>query len=80
MENTEYNLTELAVTAANSILSSLGFDFELSTASAEDGVCVMITSPDARFLIGEEGIAHPLLEILGIHYTIKTGTKIINLC
>lgn len=55
MENTEYNLTELAVTAANSILSSLGFDFELSTAPAEDGVCVMITSPDARFLIGEEG-------------------------
>lgn len=55
MENTEHNLAELAASAANSILSSLGFEFQLSTEPADEGVCVMITSPDARFLIGEEG-------------------------
>lgn len=55
MENTEHNLAELAADAANSILSSLGFEFQLSTEPADEGVCVMITSPDARFLIGEEG-------------------------
>jgi spoIIIJ-associated protein len=55
MENTEHNLAELAADAANSILSSLGFEFQLSTEPSDEGVCVMITSPDARFLIGEEG-------------------------
>lgn len=55
MENTEHNLAELAANAANSILSSLGFEFQLSTEPSDEGVCVMITSPDARFLIGEEG-------------------------
>ena len=55
MENTEHNLAELAASAANSILSSLGFEFQLSTEPSDEGVCVMITSPDARFLIGEEG-------------------------
>ena len=55
MENTEQNLAELAADAANSILSSLFFEFQLSTEPSDEGVCVMITSPDARFLIGEEG-------------------------
>lgn len=55
MENTEHNLAELAASAANSILSSLGFEFELCTEPSDEGVCVMITSTDARFLIGEEG-------------------------
>ncbi len=55
MENTEHNLAELAANAANSILSSLGFEFQLSTEPSDEGVCVMITSTDARFLIGEEG-------------------------
>ncbi len=55
METTEHNLTELAVKAADSILSSLGFQFELAAKPTEEGVCVMITSPDARFLIGDEG-------------------------
>ena len=55
METPEYNLTELAVTAADSILRSLVFQFVLSTEPSEEGVCVMITSPDARFLIGDEG-------------------------
>lgn len=55
MENTEHNLAELAASAANSILSSLGFEFQLCTEPSDEGVCVMITSPDARFLIGEEG-------------------------
>ncbi|MBQ9096571.1 MAG: hypothetical protein IJY53_09575, partial [Akkermansia sp.] len=52
---TEHNLTELAVNAANSILSALGFNYTLSTEPTEDGVCVMIISADARFLIGDEG-------------------------
>lgn len=55
MENTEHNLAELAADAANSILSSLGFEFQLSTEPSDEGVCVMITGTDARFLIGEEG-------------------------
>ena len=55
MENTEHNLAELAASAAHSILSSLGFEFQLCTEPSDEGVCVMITSPDARFLIGEEG-------------------------
>lgn len=55
MDDTSYNLTELAVNAANSILSSLGFSYTLSTEPAEDGVCVMISSEDAGILIGEDG-------------------------
>ena len=55
MQMTEHNLTELAVNAANSILSALGFNYTLSTEPTEDGVCVMITSADARFLTGDEG-------------------------
>lgn len=55
MDDPSYNLTELAVTAADSLLSSLGFSYSLSTEPTEDGVCVMISSEDAGFLIGEEG-------------------------
>ena len=48
-------LIELATTAATNILSPLGFRYTLTTEAYEDGILLMISSPDARFLIGEEG-------------------------
>lgn len=54
MDNTE-QLSTLAVDAARSVLSSLGFSYTLETAPYEDGITLMITSPDARYLIGDEG-------------------------
>ncbi len=58
MENNEsFNLTELAVQAANSILSPLGLDYTIATEPPTDGdgVCLMITSTDAAIIIGDEG-------------------------
>ena len=58
MENNEsFNLTELAVQAANSILSPLGLDYTIATEHPTDGdgVCLMITSADAAIIIGDEG-------------------------
>ena len=51
------NLTELAVKATDSVLSALKFTFTLNTESAPDGdgICVMITSPDSSYIIGENG-------------------------
>ena len=48
-------LTTLAREAAESLLTPLGFTFTLTTEPYEDGITLMIESPDARFLIGEEG-------------------------
>lgn len=48
-------LSALAAAAATDILSPLGFDFSLSAEPYEDGVLLRISSPDARFIIGEEG-------------------------
>lgn len=48
-------LSTLACEAAESLLSPLGFSFTLSTEPYEDGISLLIESPDARFLIGEEG-------------------------
>jgi spoIIIJ-associated protein len=48
-------LTTLAREAAESLLTPLGFTFSLTTEPYEDGITLMIESPDARFLIGEEG-------------------------
>lgn len=48
-------LATLATEAATSILTPLGFEFKLETQPYEDSVQIMIESPDARFLIGEEG-------------------------
>lgn len=48
-------LSTLACEAAESLLTPLGFSFTLSTESYEDGISLLIESPDARFLIGEEG-------------------------
>lgn len=48
-------LTQLASDAATSILQPLGFTFTLKSEAYEDGILLMISSPDARFLIGEDG-------------------------
>ena len=48
-------LSTLACEAAESLLTPLGFSFTLSTEPYEDGISLLIESPDARFLIGEEG-------------------------
>ena len=51
------NFTELAVKATDSVLSALKFTFMLNTEPAPDGdgICVMITSPDSSYIIGENG-------------------------
>ena len=49
---------DAAVRVAESILNPLGYTFSLETSPTEgeeNGVTLMITSPDARFLIGDEG-------------------------
>ena len=48
-------LSTLACEAAESLLTPLGFSFTLSTEPYEDGISLLIESPDARFLIGEDG-------------------------
>ena len=48
-------LSTLACEAAESLLSPLGFSCTLSTEPYEDGISLLIESPDARFLIGEDG-------------------------
>lgn len=48
-------LSTLAREAAESLLTPLSFTFTLTTEPYEDGITLMIESPDARFLIGEEG-------------------------
>lgn len=49
---------DAAVRVTESILNPLGYTFSLETSPTEgeeNGVTLMITSPDARFLIGDEG-------------------------
>lgn len=48
-------LTTLACEAATSLLTPLGFSFTLTTEPYEDGISLLIESPDARYLIGDEG-------------------------
>lgn len=54
MPDTE-RLTTLALSAAESLLKPLGFDYTLSTAPYEDSIVLHIESTDASHLIGEEG-------------------------
>lgn len=54
MADTE-RLTELATRIASSILTPLGFEYSLTASPYEDGISLMLESPDARHLIGEEG-------------------------
>lgn len=55
MDDTLAKLTRMATEAAENILTPLGFPFELETEAYEDGIVLMISSSDARFLIGDEG-------------------------
>jgi spoIIIJ-associated protein len=48
-------LTTLATEAATALLTPLGFSFTLQTEPYEEGISLLIDSPDARFLIGDEG-------------------------
>lgn len=52
---TAERLTTLATEAATNLLTPLGFDFSFTTEPYEDGISLLITSADARFLIGDEG-------------------------
>lgn len=54
MSDTE-RLIQLATDTAANILRPLGFRFTFETEAYEDGILLMISSPDARFLIGEDG-------------------------
>lgn len=54
MPDTE-RLTTLALSAAESLLKPLGFDYTLSTEPYEDSIVLHIESTDASHLIGEEG-------------------------
>lgn len=54
MTDTE-RLTELATQATADILAPLGFAYTLSITPYEEGISLMLDSPDARFLIGEDG-------------------------
>lgn len=54
MSDTE-RLTSLALSAAQSLLKPLGFDYTLSTEPYEDSIVLHIESTDASHLIGEEG-------------------------
>ena len=55
MDDPLARLTQLATEAAANLLTPLGFSFELQTEPYEEGISLMISSPDARFLIGDEG-------------------------
>lgn len=48
-------LTQLGTEALASLLAPLGFTYTLSTEPYEDGISLLLESPDARFLIGDEG-------------------------
>lgn len=55
MSSSIEKLATLASEAASSLLTPLGFSFTLQTEPYEDGLSLLITSPDARYLIGEDG-------------------------
>ena len=48
-------LTQLSTEALASLLAPLGFTYTLTTEPYEDGISLLLQSPDARFLIGDEG-------------------------
>lgn len=56
--NHSQNLTELAVNATNSVLSALGFEYSIEIeppVDDESGITIMVSGPDAAYIIGEEG-------------------------
>lgn len=48
-------LEELATEAISKILDSLDYEYSLECSPHEEGLCFMITSPQAKFLIGDKG-------------------------
>ncbi len=53
--DTQERLVPLATQVLTNILTPLGYTFSIEVSAHEDGPMLMIASPDARFLIGEEG-------------------------
>ena len=54
----QQKITDMAVRVANAILTPLGYTYSIETAPTEgeeNGVTLMISSPDARYLIGDDG-------------------------
>lgn len=53
--SSQERLTELATRVLDSILAPLGYTYTLCTTPSDEGLTMMLESPDARFLIGDEG-------------------------
>ncbi len=53
--DTQDRLIPLATKVLTDILTPLGYTFSIEVSTHEDGPLLMIASPDARFLIGEDG-------------------------
>ena len=54
----QQKITDMAVRVANAILTPLGYTYSIETSPTEgeeNGVTLMISSPDARYLIGDDG-------------------------
>lgn len=55
MDDTQARTVTIATKVLSNILTPLGYQFQIEVSAHEDGPQLMITSPDARYLIGEEG-------------------------
>lgn len=55
MDDTQARTATIATKVLSNILTPLGYQFQIEVSAHEDGPQLMITSPDARYLIGEEG-------------------------
>ena len=55
MNKTPEQIVEKAQSLAESILSSLGFVCSIQTSLADEEISLMITGPDAGYIIGENG-------------------------
>ena len=53
--DSQERLISLSTRVLTNILTPLGYEFSVATSEHADGIQLMITSPDARFLIGEDG-------------------------
>lgn len=51
----EEDLKQLSVQSLEMLLQSLGFEGTVNTEDADGILCLQIDSPDAKFLIGEDG-------------------------
>ncbi len=51
----EDDLKQLAVQSLEALLQSLGFEGTVATEEVDNILCLQVSSPDAKFLIGEDG-------------------------